>query len=149
MQPKKLIIKNFLKLLTKILQNYYIKYLLFIVFIISGYFTVIVFNNSTNHVHVLFCIFKRLTGIPCPGCGMGRATISLLKGNLIQSFNYNILGVPFTFVILISIFWLIADLLNHKESFFVFIGKEVKTPYKFLLLGILCIDWITNIIRQI
>jgi len=31
------------------------------------------------------CIYKTLTGYDCPGCGMQRAIISLLKGNIIES----------------------------------------------------------------
>lgn len=31
------------------------------------------------------CFFKKYLGIECPGCGMQRAFIELLKGNLIES----------------------------------------------------------------
>jgi hypothetical protein len=29
-----------------------------------------------------FCPFAALAGIPCPGCGLGRATLALLRGDL-------------------------------------------------------------------
>ncbi len=30
----------------------------------------------------IFCTFRRLTGIPCPGCGMTRAMAALARGDL-------------------------------------------------------------------
>jgi len=36
--------------------------------------------------HLLACPYKSLTGIDCPGCGMQRSFVELLKGNLMDSF---------------------------------------------------------------
>lgn len=35
--------------------------------------------------HMMPCFYKKFFGIECPGCGMQRAFIELLKGNLWQS----------------------------------------------------------------
>ena len=35
------------------------------------------------------CLFKVLFHIDCPGCGLTKATIALLKGNIIKSLHYN------------------------------------------------------------
>ena len=35
--------------------------------------------------HMMPCFYKKYFGIECPGCGMQRAFIELLKGNLIES----------------------------------------------------------------
>lgn len=35
------------------------------------------------------CPFLRLTGIPCPGCGLSRAVILLLKGDLAGSLRFH------------------------------------------------------------
>lgn len=40
------------------------------------------------------CPFKLLTGLPCPGCGMGHALISAFQGHWQQSFSYHPLGLP-------------------------------------------------------
>ena len=37
--------------------------------------------------HQLPCIFKKITHFDCPGCGIQRAGIELLKGNLGESFK--------------------------------------------------------------
>lgn len=35
------------------------------------------------------CYFATLTGLPCPGCGMTRATVALLKGNFRLALAYH------------------------------------------------------------
>ena len=35
------------------------------------------------------CLFHEVTGFYCPGCGATRCLFSLLKGNLVESYNYN------------------------------------------------------------
>jgi len=35
--------------------------------------------------YMIPCPIKQITGLPCPGCGMQRAIIELIKGNVIES----------------------------------------------------------------
>ena len=35
------------------------------------------------------CVFRNLTGWECPGCGMTRAVLSILRGDLPAAFGYN------------------------------------------------------------
>jgi len=44
----------------------------------------------------VFCPFELLTGVPCPGCGMTRAILSLISGNPSDALLYN----PFCFFLL-------------------------------------------------
>ncbi|MDY6863391.1 MAG: DUF2752 domain-containing protein [Thermodesulfobacteriota bacterium] len=44
----------------------------------------------------LLCPFKTLTGIPCPGCGMGRAFLSLAGFQICDAFKFH----PFSFFLL-------------------------------------------------
>ena len=39
------------------------------------------------------CPFKRVTGLPCPGCGMTRSVVTLLHGDLAASLYYHPLGI--------------------------------------------------------
>lgn len=49
------------------------------------------------------CIIHNITGLPCPGCGMTRAYLALLRGDLAGAFYYHPLFwmVPFGAVVLI------------------------------------------------
>jgi hypothetical protein len=40
---------------------------------------------SWLETHMLSCPFKELTGYDCPGCGMQRSFIALLKGDVIEA----------------------------------------------------------------
>lgn len=78
-----------------------------IAFVAAGIFLSIVFLHVTGVMHAdkirgaipIFCPFKVLTGIPCPGCGMTRALISITKGDLRAAFRYN----PFSFFLLFMV----------------------------------------------
>lgn len=39
------------------------------------------------------CHMKRMTGLPCPGCGLTRSFISIAHGQLAASWAYNPMGV--------------------------------------------------------
>ena len=49
--------------------------------------------------HMLRCPYKALTGFDCPGCGMQRAFIELLKGNLLSSLQLYPALLPLLFTL--------------------------------------------------
>jgi hypothetical protein len=50
--------------------------------------------------HLFQCSVKALTGFECPGCGMQRAFIALLKGEFMLSLQLNASMVPFLLTLL-------------------------------------------------
>lgn len=54
------------------------------------------------HLPVLPCAWRAVTGLPCPGCGMTRSTLALLRGDWQQSLRDNAL----TWVLLV--FWMVV-----------------------------------------
>lgn len=44
--------------------------------------------------HFLTCFFKNTFHIECPGCGMQRAFVALLRGNLTESFHQHPALIP-------------------------------------------------------
>ncbi|MDD3846302.1 MAG: DUF2752 domain-containing protein [Syntrophorhabdaceae bacterium] len=70
-----------------------------------------VFVNTTGIVSAeklvgtlpVFCPFEALTGIPCPGCGMTRAMLSLIAGNPGDAAAYNPFCFFLLFVVIVSI----------------------------------------------
>lgn len=117
--------------------------------IVGGYLALLFMDYSQNHEHITSCPFKLLTGIPCPGCGMGRATVALFSGDILQSLYYNILCIPVSIVIIISLCWLVYDLTRGQETFFKTIRRPVKLKYQIPVFAILIITWILNITHRI
>lgn len=94
------------------------------------------------------CLFKKMTSIPCPACGLTRAYLEILKGNIIQSFSYNILAVPLFIGMLISIWLIIEGFFKNQDLFFSKMFSFFQKYDKFILF-LLLISWILNIMRQI
>ena len=61
---------------------------------------------------VIPCVFYTVTGLYCPGCGITRLCLSLLKGDLYQSFRYN----PIIFIDLPILFILFVLNLLYKDK---------------------------------
>ena len=66
------------------------------------------------------CVFYFLTGLYCPGCGAGRASYSLLHGQILDAFSYNPLMtilLPFIglYVVARGMDWVISGE-NHVDG---------------------------------
>jgi len=122
-----------------------LKYLGIIMILISGYFFLYFFSSSING-HTL-CIFKNMTGVPCPACGSTRATILLFHGEFWKSILINPFGIITSILIIVSIIWMLIDILGSKETYFPFLKKDWNWKIKTILLLIIMINWIWNIIK--
>ncbi len=49
------------------------------------------------------CLFRQLTGIECPGCGMTRGTHALLNGRIAEAFAFNPVGMVLLPVAMLAI----------------------------------------------
>lgn len=72
------------------------KYAIPIIAIIFFYLIIKLLGLETN------CYFKAFFGIPCPGCGLTRAYLALLKGNILGAFYWH----PLFLVPLIAIMYI-------------------------------------------
>ncbi len=58
--------------------------------ILTSPFLILILYKVLNYYNIeSICLFKLLTGHNCPGCGITRAIVCVLKGNFSQAFNYN------------------------------------------------------------
>ncbi|WP_281322922.1 DUF2752 domain-containing protein [Flavobacterium aestivum] len=99
------------------------------------------------------CIFKRVTGLPCPSCGTTRAVSFLFNGEIVKSLFLNPFGILVAGIMIVSPVWIIRDLITKKKSFYDFYLKVEKLIQKieiFIPLIILVIlNWIWNIYKQL
>ncbi|MBQ3182044.1 MAG: DUF2752 domain-containing protein [Clostridia bacterium] len=84
----------------------------------------------------IYCLFKRLLGIPCPGCGMTRAYLALMRLDFARAFEMH------------PMFWSVPILL----IFYLFDGRVFRkewinvTVLALIFAGFL-INWIFKIIN--
>lgn len=98
------------------------------------------------------CIFKWITGLPCPSCGATRSLMALVQGRFEVAFFLNPLGYFYLILALVFPVWLAIDLAFRKESLFsnylkfnsFFRNKWTAFPALALVLSI----WIWNIIKN-
>jgi hypothetical protein len=57
-----------------------------------------------NKLYLIPCIFKSLFGFECPGCGIQRSFILLIKGQLQESLEMYPALIPLILLVLYSIF---------------------------------------------
>ncbi len=74
--------------------------------------TVLVNIVSWLEHHSAPCLFKKLTGFACPGCGTQRAVIELLKGNLLNSIKEWPALLPVAFMMIYLMLFLIFRFKN-------------------------------------
>mgnify|MGYP001577328794 CR=1 FL=1 len=122
--------------------NFRIKYLSIIVLLILGYFLLLFSNIFTDHS---FCIFKNITGLPCPSCGSTRATLLLLHGEIIDSLLLNPFGIITNLLILFSTGWMIRDIIKNEETFFPFLKTEWDLRIIIVITLVALVNWIWNI----
>ena len=63
---------------------------------------------SLHPIDYNICLFHKLTGMPCPGCGLTRSLIAIWQGYPIRSFRFQPLGIPLFSLCAISLAGLFA-----------------------------------------
>jgi len=87
--------------------------------------------------HIVPCIFKKYFGIECPGCGMQRAFVELLKGNLSESIKIYPPLIPMIIMVVLLILHLLFKFKNG--------AKVLKISFIFVAL-IIVINYILKLI---
>lgn len=86
------------------------------------------------------CLFRRLTGLYCPGCGGTRALRYLLQGQVMKSLYYNPLVVYMAAVgAAEGILWIVSR--RRGE------GKPSRRPYEmeiYVGIGVAAVNWVVK-----
>lgn len=72
-------------------------------------------NYDKIPFHIV-CPSRFLTGIPCPGCGMTRAFLALLRGDFAAAAHRNILAFPLFAFLAVAPVWMLADAVAGKRT---------------------------------
>lgn len=111
------------------------------------------FAHSSSKIDLTACLFKRITTIPCPSCGVTRAIQEIIRGNIISSLLINPFGIIVALIMFGVPFWIIYDYLIKKETFYTFYLKAesiIRTKkVAFFLILLVLLNWIWNIHKQL
>jgi hypothetical protein len=92
------------------------------------------------------CPFLLLTGIPCPGCGLTRATLLLLRGRVTDSLHFH----AFSPVVLLGLLILASAVVLPEGTRMRWVDTltwlEKRTGVVLILLGALIVYWLARLI---
>ncbi len=98
------------------------------------------------------CIFRNITGLPCPSCGSTHSVLCLLKFDIAGAVAENPIGLILTPLIFILPPWLTIDFVSGRNSFYKFyLSAEsfVRKPWvATCLIGALTANWIWSICKN-
>jgi len=107
------------------------------------------YRNVSNQSDFGVCLFKHVTGIPCPSCGSTRSVISLIKGEFADALFWNPFGILIMIILIAFPFWIGYDLAFRKNSLYNFyIQSEQFIRKKWIAIAaifLVLLNWIWNI----
>ncbi len=89
------------------------------------------------------CLFKTVTGISCPSCGMTRDFLALLHFDLLGACYHNLLSIPFLLFLIFSVFMLLKDFVQNR---FTYIPRLLQffEHYGFVIILLLIVSFVFN-----
>jgi hypothetical protein len=126
-------------------------YILVLSFCLSGYGWLVYNSIQVHHEQTTInpCLFKQITGIPCPSCGVTRSILLIGKGNIPDSLSLNPLGIILLLMAVVFPVWIVFDLLSRKKGFYIFYRKsEILLRKKMVAIAAIAaiiVIWIRNI----
>jgi Protein of unknown function (DUF2752) len=111
------------------------------------------FLEGTAHsaIHSV-CLFKEITGLPCPSCGTTRSLVLLMHGEFRESLMMNPFGMLLAVALIVIPLWVVADTLSNSESFYRrYVQMEQLLMHNKLLavcaVVIVALNWVWNITK--
>ena len=83
-------------------SNKNIKFGKILILVLLGLSIIFFFMKKFGEITGSICLIRGLTGIPCPSCGMSRAIIAIINGDIINAFKFHpLFWLPFISLVLI------------------------------------------------
>ena len=83
-------------------MNKYFKFGKVLILVLLGLSIIFLFIKKFGEITGSICLIRGLTGVPCPSCGMSRAIISVINGDIINAFKFHpLFWLPFVVLLLI------------------------------------------------
>jgi hypothetical protein len=130
-------------------------YWLLAILSLAGYAWVgfnLAFPDSSNGFTV--CLFRNVTGVPCPSCGITRSLLLFMSGNFREAMLLNPLGGFAALALIAAPLWIIFDLAARKNTLhclFLWTERKIKTKKSISipLVALVLLNWGWNILKDL
>ncbi len=110
------------------------------------------FFQHSNDFHTA-CLFKNVTSLPCPSCGITRAILVLLNGDFLGSISINPLGFVMFLILSLTPIIVITDWIKkgnlvtkiYNQTNILMSHKKIAFPFFTLII----MNWIWNIFKHL
>lgn len=92
------------------------------------------------------CVFKNLTGLPCPGCGLSRSMVAIAHGELRQSLYYHRLGLLTFLYVLVQFIYRIGAIAAPAFTAHIRGSEKYLNRGLILLVSLYLLNWIVLLI---
>jgi len=110
-------------------------------------------RSVSNSIEPGVCMFKRITGIPCPSCGSTRSVLSILKCDFLGALLTNPFGLIILSILILAPLWILYDVVLQKDSLLqVYNRTEIFLKRKWIaipLILLVILNWIWNIYKEL
>jgi hypothetical protein len=79
------------------------------------------------------CTFKKMTGVPCPSCGMTTSFALTVRGDLYDAAQANSVGMLLALTLLAAVPWCIASAIRERTLFM----RSAERTLMVMVLGLL------------
>ncbi len=98
------------------------------------------------------CLFKEVTGLPCPSCGTTRSLLLLIRGQFRESFMMNPFGMVLALALVVIPLWIMVDTISRSDSFYRrYVQMEHLLSHNRVLavfaVAIVALNWVWNIAK--
>ncbi len=94
---------------------------------------------------IVICVFKRVLGINCGGCGLTRAFIEILRLNLLRAAQINIAAIPLFAAFTIIFAAAIIDVIFGKQLLMKLEGIFYNKAFIAVCVALCVASWIYNV----
>ncbi|MCP5109110.1 MAG: DUF2752 domain-containing protein [bacterium] len=90
------------------------------------------------------CLFRNVTGLPCPSCGMGRGFLAMGELDITKAFQFNIISPLVFFGAFLTMVFLFLDLVFKTAKTAQFLAEYKKVILIFVAVAVI-LSWINNL----
>lgn len=94
------------------------------------------FSQVNYHIFLLPCLFYKITGLYCPGCGGTRSVQAVLSGHLAASVRYNPIVM---YGLIIYLWYMLSNTIEYLSKHRIKIGMKYRDTYFWIGLGIILV----------